>query len=57
MTMAVDRKVSAELVVTSESEEPNKQGKKLITGINTSQQSVESGSNDHARVYSYEDDK
>lgn len=32
-------------------------GKKLITGINSSQQSVESGSNDHARIYSFEEEK
>ena len=32
-------------------------GKKLVTGVNSSQQSVESGSNDHARVYSFVDDK
>ena len=29
----------------------------MITGINASQSSVESGSNDHARVYSFADEK
>lgn len=33
------------------------QGKSLITGINASQSSVEAGRNDHARLYSYEDNQ
>jgi prolactin regulatory element-binding protein len=54
MTMAVDRKVRQ---VQMAKYRADVQGKKLITGVNSSQQSVESGSNDHARVYSFADDK
>jgi hypothetical protein len=54
MTMAVDRKVRQVQIAKYRADV---QGNKLITGVNSSQQSVESGSNDHARVYSFADDK
>ena len=50
MTLAVDRPVSRDSSAWNDD-----QGKRLITGVNSSSSSIQGGSNDHCRVYSYGD--
>lgn len=58
MTMAVDRKVGDLFAREPGDGGANSgQGKNLVTGVNASQSSIEGGSNDHARLYSFKDNE